>query len=238
MDDGPQYRRILIKLSGEWLMGDSSYGIEPGMVKILAGQIKKINDNGVETGVVIGGGNIFRGLKASQAGMDRVTADHMGMLATVINSLALQDQLIKNGMPARVMTAVDMPAFADTYTQRQARQLLADKTIVIMAAGTGWPFFTTDTAAALRAAETGAQLLIKGTRVDGVYSSDPEIDSKAEFFPELTFDEVLARDLKVMDATAITLCRDNKIPIRVINLNIEDNLYRAARGESLGTLVQ
>ncbi len=238
MGDGPLYKRVLIKLSGESLTGLGKYGIDPDTVSRLGAQIKRLHDDGVEVGLVIGGGNIFRGLKASQAGMDRVTADNMGMMATVINSLALQDHLEKIGVPTRVMTAVRMDTFAEKYNRRRAIRHFEKGRLIIMAAGTGNPYFTTDTAAALRAAEINAEIILKGTRVDGVYSADPEKDEKAVFYKEVSYSDVLARDLKVMDATSIALCRENKIPILVFNLSGKDNLYRAGRGEQVGTLVQ
>lgn len=237
MGDDPLYKRILIKLSGESLTGPGQYGIDPDTVNRLCGQMKRLHNDGVEIGLVIGGGNIFRGLKASQSGMDRVTGDNMGMLATVINSLSLQDQLERIDVPTRVMTAVRMDTFAERYIRRRAIRHLDKGRLIIMAGGTGNPYFTTDTAAALRAVEIGAQLIIKGTRVDGVYSADPEKDKKAVLFKELSYLEVLTQELRVMDATSIALCKENRIPIRVFNLNGEDNLFRAGSGEQVGTLV-
>lgn len=237
MGDDPLYKRILIKLSGESLTGPGSYGIDPETVSRLCLQLKRLHQDGIEIGLVIGGGNIFRGLQASKSGMDRVTADNMGMLATVINSLALQDQLEKIGIPTRVMSAVRMDTFVERYIRRRAVRHLEKGRIIILAAGTGNPFFTTDTAASLRAVEIGAEIILKGTRVDGVYSADPEKDKNALFFDEVSYLEVLTRDLKVMDAASIALCRENNIPILVFNLNGEDNLYRAGRGERVGTLV-
>jgi uridylate kinase len=237
MGDVPRYKRILIKLSGESLTGPGDYGIDPETVTRLCSQVKRLYDDGVEIGMVVGGGNIFRGLKASQSGMDRVTADNMGMLATVINSLALKDYLEKAGIPSRVMSAVRMDTIAEQYVRSNAVAHLEEGRLVIMAAGTGNPYFTTDTAAALRAVEIGAELILKGTRVDGVYSADPEVDKGAEFFTELSYMDVLTKELKVMDATSVALCKDNNIPIRVFNLNGEDNLYRAGLGEQVGTLV-
>lgn len=229
--------RILVKLSGECLMGSERYGIEPEEVKRVCLQIKRLHEAGVEIGIVVGGGNIFRGLKASQLGMDRVTADNMGMLATVINALALQDQLEKNGLKTRVMSAVVIETFAEKYIRRRAIRHLEKGRVVILAAGTGNPFFTTDTAAALRAVEIGAQIILKGTKVDGVYSDDPKTNPKAVFYDEISYVDVLTKELKVMDASAVSLCKDNNIPIRVFNLYVEDNLYRAGIGESVGTLV-
>lgn len=237
MGETPLYKRILIKLSGECLMGSQDYGIDPDAVKKVSQQIKDIHKAGVEIGIVVGGGNIFRGLKASRSGMDRVTGDYMGMLATVINALSLQDQLEQLGSFTRVMSAVRMDDFAEKYIRRRAVRHLEKGRIIIMAAGTGNPFFTTDTAAALRAVETEAEVILKGTRVDGVYSADPEIDKDASFISDLTFLEVLTRELHVMDSASIALCKDNNIPIRVFNMNVEGNLYRAGMGEKLGTLV-
>jgi uridylate kinase len=227
----------MIKLSGECLMGQDNYGLDPEAVERICRQMKRLKEAGVEVGIVVGGGNIFRGLKASRSGMDRVNADYMGMLATVINSLALQDRLEKLGVHTRVMSAVRMDDFAEKYIRRRAVRHLEKGRVVILAAGTGNPFFTTDTAAALRAVEIGCQLILKGTRVDGVYSADPEIDKDASFYSEISYHEVLTRELNVMDASSIALCRENNIPIRVFNLNVEDNLYRAGMGEKLGTLV-
>lgn len=237
MGDVPLYKRILIKLSGESLTGPDSYGIDPGTLTGLCEQIKRVYKAGVEIGLVIGGGNIFRGLKASQSGVDRVTADTMGMLATVVNSLALQDKLEQLELDTRVLSAVRIDTYVEPYIRRRAIRHLEKSRIVILAAGTGNPFFTTDTAAALRAVEIGAEILLKGTRVDGVYSSDPECDADAELYREVSYYDVLAKDLKVMDGTSIALCRENNIPIRVFNLGSEDNLYRAGVGEQVGTLV-
>jgi uridylate kinase len=237
MGDIPLYKRILIKLSGESLTGPNSYGIDPDTLTGLCEQIKRVYEAGVEIGLVIGGGNIFRGLKASQSGVDRVTADTMGMLATVVNSLALQDKLEQMGLDTRVLSAVRIDTYVEPYIRRRAIRHLEKGRIVILAAGTGNPFFTTDTAAALRAVEIGAEILLKGTRVDGVYSSDPERDADAELYSEVSYYDVLAKDLKVMDGTSIALCRENNIPIRVFNLGSEDNLYRAGVGEQVGTLV-
>lgn len=238
MGDEPRYSRILIKLSGEWLAGSDRFGINPEPVNTICLQLKRLQEAGVQIGIVVGGGNIFRGLKASKTGMNRITADHMGMLATVINALALQDHLENMGVPARVLTAVSMEAFADSYTSRRAISHLEKGRVVFLAAGTGHPYFTTDTAAALRASELGAGLILKGTDVDGVYSSDPKTDPKAKLYTELTYLEVLSKELGVMDAAAIALCKANKIPLRVFNLGIENYLYRAGMGESVGTLVK
>jgi uridylate kinase len=237
MGDGPRYKRILIKLSGESLMGGKSYGIDPETVTRLCGQLKRLHDAKIEIGLVVGGGNIFRGMKASESGMDRVSADNMGMLATVINAIALQDRLEKMNVPTRVMSAVRMDIFAERYIRRRAVRHLEKGRFIILAAGTGNPFFTTDTAASLRAVEIGAEVILKATRVDGVYSADPEKDKNAVFHRDLTFMDVLTRELAVMDSSSIALCKDNKIPIVVFNLNVEDNLYRAGMGEQVGTLV-
>jgi uridylate kinase len=238
MEGGPRYKRILIKLSGESLMGASQYGIDPDKVADICREIIRLRESGVEIGLVVGGGNIFRGLRASQAGMNRVTADHMGMLATVINALSLQDQFELLDIPVRVLSAVGMDKFAEKYTTHRAIDHLEKGRIVIFAAGTGSPIFTTDTAASLRAIEIGAEIVIKATRVDGVYSADPEKDDSATFYPELSYQDVLTDDLKVMDATSIALCKENNIPILVFNLNVENNLYRAGMGEQVGTIVR
>lgn len=237
MGDDPLYKRILIKLSGESLTGPGTYGIDPDILMNLCRQIKQIHDVGVQIGLVVGGGNIFRGLKASKSGMDRVTADNMGMLATVINSLAFQDTLEQLNLHTRVMSAIEINTVAEPYIRRRAVRHLEKGRVIVLAGGTGNPFFTTDTAAALRAVEIGAAIILKGTRVDGVFSADPEIDPSAELYSEVSYFDVLAKDLKVMDATSIAMCRENSIPIRVFNLNGEHNLYRAGVGEKVGTLV-
>lgn len=218
-------------------MGSDRYGIDPDAVGRICLQIKRLHEAGAEIGIVVGGGNIFRGLKASQLGMDRVAADNMGMLATVINALALQDQMEKIGLKTRVMSAVLMETFAEKYIRRRAVRHLEKGRVIILAAGTGNPFFTTDTAAALRAIEIGARIILKGTKVDGVYSDDPKTNPNAVFYKEVSYIDVLTKELKVMDASAVSLCKDNGIPIRVFNLYLEDNLYRAGMGESVGTLV-
>ncbi len=237
MGDGPRYKRILVKLSGESLTGPDRYGIDPEILAGFCHQLQRIHQAGVQIGLVVGGGNIFRGLKASQSGMDRVTADNMGMLATVINSLAFQDALEQLGLHTRVLSAIEINMVAEPYIRRRAVRHLEKGRIIVLAAGTGNPFFTTDTAAALRAVEIGAEIILKATRVDGVYSADPEVDADAELFSEVTYFDVLAKELKVMDATSIAMCRENSIPIRVFNLNGENNLYRAGVGEAVGTLV-
>lgn len=237
MGDTPRYKRVLVKLSGEWLMGSGRYGIDPEAIDLICVQLKRLKDAGVEIGLVVGGGNIFRGLAASKSGLDRVTADNMGMLATVINALALQNQLEKLDVPTRVMTAVPMETFGEKYIRRRAVRHLEKGRLTILAGGTGNPFFTTDSAAALRAVEIGAEVILKGTRVNGVYSADPEKNPKAVYYPEVSYLEVLTKELAVMDAAAISLCKENSLPIRVFNLNTDDNLYRAGMGEPIGTLV-
>lgn len=233
----PAYKRILLKISGEALMGGDRSGINSRAVETIGGQIKQVKDLGIEIALVIGGGNIFRGLHASERGMDRVTADNMGMLATVINSLAMMDALEKLGIYTRVMSAVHIEAFAESYIRRRAVRHMEKGRLVILAAGTGNPYFSTDTAASLRAMEIGADVMIKATRVDGVYSADPEKDPQAQFFPRLTYMDLLTRELKVMDATAVSLLKDSRIPVLVINLNKEGTLLRAVRGEPVGTLI-
>ena len=213
----PVYKRILLKLSGEALMGEQEFGISSAVITSYARQIKEIVDMGVEVGIVIGGGNIFRGLSGTEQGVDRVTGDHMGMLATVINSLALQNSIEQLGVPTRVLTAINMPEIAEPYIRRRAERHLEKGRVVIFGAGTGNPYFTTDTAAALRAIEIGADVVIKATKVDGVYDKDPVKYKDAVKYNEVTYSEVLNKDLKVMDAAAISLCRDNKLPLIVFN---------------------
>ena len=238
MSDGKtRYTRILVKLSGEALLGASDYGIDPAVLKRIAGELQDIIQMGVQVAVVIGGGNIFRGAGLARAGMDRVAADHMGMLATVMNSLAMQDALEGLGMYARVMSAIRINQVCEDYIRRRAVRHLEKGRIVIFAAGTGNPFFTTDTAASLRAIEIDADVLLKATKVDGVYSDDPVRNPKATHYARLTFDKVLTDKLNVMDATAIVMCRDNRLPLRVFNLNNAGDLPRIVRGEELGTLV-
>ena len=236
-DGKPAYRRILVKLSGEALMGDSDYGIDPAFLKRLASEIAAVRELGVEVAVVIGGGNLFRGAGLARAGMDRVTADQMGMLATVMNSLALQDSLESIGVFVRVLSAVRINQVCEDYIRRRAVRHLEKGRVCIFAAGTGNPFFTTDTAASLRAIEIEADLLLKATKVDGVYDSDPVVNPQARRYDRLTFDQVLDGRLNVMDATAIVLCRDNRLPLRVFDLNEAGALVRVARGEDVGTLV-
>jgi len=236
-DTQSPYRRVLVKLSGEVLMGSEQYGIEPAMLARVAEEIHQLADLAIEVGIVIGGGNIFRGAGLARAGMDRVTADHMGMLATLINALALQDALERVGAHARVMSALQIHEVCEDYIRRRAIRHLEKGRIVIFAAGTGNPFFTTDTAAALRAIEIGADLLIKATKVDGVYSADPNTDKAATRYARLTFDQVLSDKLNVMDATAIVMCRENSLPIRVFDLRRPGDMVRLVGGQDVGTLV-
>lgn len=232
------YKRILLKLSGESLMGKQGYGIDPERLNAYAEQIKQIADMGVQIGIVIGGGNIFRGLSGSQKGFDRVKGDQMGMLATVINSLALSSALEAKGQKVRVLTAVRMEPIGDFYNKAKAIRLLNKGNVVIMAAGTGNPYFTTDTGSSLRAIEIEADVMFKGTRVDGIYTADPEKDPTATKFGEITYDEVLSRGLKVMDLTAICMCKENNMPIYVFNMDTEGNLKKVINGEAIGTLVK
>ncbi len=234
----PRYRRILLKLSGEALMGANEFGIEPGTVAQIALQIQEIHRLGVEIAIVVGGGNIFRGMASAARGMDRATADYMGMLATVMNSLALQDSLEKLGLETRVLSAIDMRAVAEAYTRRRALQHLAKKRLVIFGAGTGNPFFTTDTAAALRAIEMDAAIIMKATKVDGIYTADPLHHPDAQKMNHTTYMHVLEHKLKVMDATAISLCMDNGMPILVFDLTKPGNIVKAVMGENIGTLVE
>lgn len=233
----PRYTRILVKLSGEALLGESDYGIDPAVLKRIAGELQDIVQMEVQVAVVIGGGNIFRGAGLARAGMDRVAADHMGMLATVMNSLALQDALESLGLHARVMSAIRINEVCEDYIRRRAVRHLEKGRIAVFAAGTGNPFFTTDTAAALRAIEIGADVLLKATKVNGVYSDDPLRNPAAVRYARLTFDKVLTDKLNVMDATAIVMCRDNRLPLRVFNLNNPGDLPRIVRGEDVGTAV-
>jgi uridylate kinase len=231
------FGRILLKLSGEALLGEEDYGIDPRMLARVAGEMAELMRLGLQVGVVIGGGNIFRGAGLARAGMDRVTGDHMGMLATVINALALQDALERAGVYARVMSALQIHDVCEDYIRRRAIRHLEKGRVVILAAGTGNPFFTTDTAAALRAIEIGADVLIKATKVDGVYTADPKKDATASRYERLSYDKVLTDKLDVMDATAVVMCRDNRLPIRIFDLNTPGGLVRVARGEPVGTLV-
>ncbi|MCC6171132.1 MAG: UMP kinase [Gammaproteobacteria bacterium] len=233
----PRYRRMLVKLSGEALMGGSDYGIDPGMLRRIALEIQELLAMGIQTAVVLGGGNIFRGAGLARAGMDRVTADQMGMLATVMNCLAMQDALEGLGCHARVMSAIRINEVCEDFIRRRAIRHLEKGRVVLFAAGTGNPFFTTDTAASLRAIEIGAEVLLKATKVNGIYSDDPVKNPAAVHYPKLNFDRVLAERLNVMDATAIVMCRDNNLPLRVFNLNNPGDLLRIARGEDVGTAV-
>jgi len=233
----PVYSRILLKLSGEALMGEQAFGIDPGITTQIAREIGEVQSLGVQTGVVIGGGNLFRGLAASARGMDRSTADSMGMLATVINALALQDALEQIGVTTRVATAIEMRSVAEPFIRRRAIRHLEKGRVVVFAAGTGNPYFTTDTAAALRAMEMRAEVILKGTKVDGVYTADPMIDRTAKRYDSISYLQVLEQGLKVMDATAISLCMDNKLPIIVFNLRQGGNLRRVIMGEPVGTTV-
>ena len=233
----PRYGRVLLKLSGEALMGEQQFGIDPAVTNQIAKDIFEIQQLGVQTGIVIGGGNIFRGVASAAKNMDRVTADHMGMLATVINSLALQDALEQMGAPTRVMSAIQMNQVAEPYIRRRAIRHLEKGRIVIFAGGTSNPYFSTDTAAALRALEIKAQVMAKATRVNGVYDKDPLKFSDALFHPEITYLEVLSKGLGVIDASAVAMCRDNRLPIIVFNLNTDGNIMRMSTGEPVGTLI-
>jgi len=233
----PKLARVLVKLSGEALLGRADYGIDPDMLRRVAAELGELRNLGIQVAVVIGGGNIFRGEGLARSGMDRVTADQMGMLATVMNALAMQDALEAQKVHARVMSAIRINEVCEDYIRRRAIRHLEKGRVVIFAAGTGNPFFTTDTAASLRAIEIEANLLLKATKVNGIYSADPVKDPKATHYPRLTFDKVLREQLSVMDATAIVMCRDHRLPLRVYNLNNEGDLLRIARGEDVGTLV-
>ena len=238
MSDNPvQYRRVLLKLSGEALMGELDYGIEPRVIQRIAAEIATALQTGVEIAIVVGRGNIFRGAGLARAGMDRVTGDHMGMLATVMNALAIQDALEALDVHARVMSALEINAVCEDYIRRRAIRHLEKGRIVIMAAGTGNPFFTTDTAASLRAIEIGADVLLKATKVDGVYDADPAKNPDAHRFDMVSYDQVIADKLNVMDATAIVMCRDNHLPLRVFNLKRANALVQAMSGDEIGTLV-
>ncbi|NIR30640.1 MAG: UMP kinase [Gammaproteobacteria bacterium] len=234
----PKYRRVLLKMSGEALLGDAPYGIDPGVLKRSAAEVIELNHRGVQVAIVIGAGNLFRGAGLAAAGMDPVTADHIGMLGTVINALALQDAIERQGAFARVMSAIRINEICEDYIRRRAVRHLEKGRVVIFAAGTGNPFFTTDSAASLRAAEIDADLMIKATKVDGVYSADPVRDPEAVRHSRLTYDEVFAKKLGVMDATAVVLCRDHDMPLRVINMNKEGALLRTVMGEDEGTLIE
>ncbi len=232
------YKRILLKLSGEALLGNEDFGIDPEVLSRMADELKEVNDLGIQVGVVVGGGNIFRGQGLARAGMDRVTGDHMGMLATLINSLALQDALERVDVMARVMSGLQINEVCEDYIRRRAVRHLQKGRITIFGAGMGNPFFTTDTAASLRAIEIGADMLVKATRVDGVYDADPETHPHAKRYEELTYDKVIADRLNVMDTTAVVMCRDNKLPIRVFDLHVPGNLMALVKGGDVGTLVR
>ncbi|KOR33735.1 MULTISPECIES: UMP kinase [Planktothricoides] len=231
------YRRVLLKLSGEALMGDLAYGIDPSVVHGIAEEVAHVVGQGIEVAIVVGGGNIFRGVKGASAGMDRATADYIGMIATVMNSLTLQDALEQMQIPTRVQTAIAMQEIAEPYIRRRAMRHLEKKRVVIFAAGSGNPFFTTDTTAALRAAEIDAEVIFKATKVDGIYDSDPHQNPQARRYETLTYSEVLTQDLRVMDGTAIALCKENNIPIIVFDLSVKNNIRRALMGEKIGTIV-
>jgi len=235
--DSPKYRRILLKLSGEALMGDEAFGIHRQTIQEIAAEMAAVARMGVEIGVVIGGGNIFRGVAPGAAGMDRATADYMGMLATVMNALALQDALRSAGIASRVQSALNIERIVEPYIRGKAIRYLEEGKVVVFAAGTGNPFFTTDTAAALRASEVGAEIVLKATKVDGVYTADPHKDATARRFERISFDEAIQRNLKVMDATALTLCRDQKLPVTVFSIFKKHALQRVVTGENEGTLV-
>jgi uridylate kinase len=239
LTDKPAFQRVLVKLSGEALMGDLEFGTDADTVAAIARQLKRVHDRGVEVAVVLGAGNVYRGLEGAAAGMDRATADYMGMLATVLNALTLQDALEKEGVYTRVLSALTIPEVAEAYIRRRAMRHLEKGRIVIFAAGTGNPFFTSDTAAALRALEVHAEaILMAKNGVEGVYTADPKVDPAAEFIPEITAREALNRGLKVMDSTALSLCMDNHLPINVFNMNDEANMDRIVSGERVGTLVR
>ncbi|MBD1812125.1 UMP kinase [Microcoleus sp. FACHB-DQ6] len=231
------YQRVLLKLSGEALMGSLGYGIDPVVVQSIAQEVAKVVSEGIQIAIVVGGGNIFRGVKAASAGMDRATADYVGMIATVMNAITLQDALEQAGVPTRVQSAIAMQEVAEPYIRRRAIRHLEKKRVVIFGAGSGNPFFTTDTTAALRAAEIDAEVIFKATKVDGVYDSDPHLNPNARRYQTLTYAHVLNQDLRVMDSTAIALCKENNIPIMVFDLSVSGNIYRAVMGESIGTLV-
>jgi len=233
----PAYKRVLLKLSGEAMMGSQGYGIEPATVEFLASEIKNTASLGVELSVVIGGGNIFRGIEAATLGMERVTADYMGMLATSINALALQNALEQAGVDTRVLSAIDMREVSEPYVRRRALRHMEKGRVVIFSAGTGNPYFSTDTAAALRAVEVGAEIILKATKVDGVYSDDPVKNPKAKKYDRITYIDVLKQNLRVMDSTAISLCMDNSLPIMVFNIRDKGNIQKAVMGERIGTYI-
>jgi len=233
-----KYKRILLKLSGESLMGDNEYGIDPKKLNDYAQEIKTVADLGVQVAIVIGGGNIFRGLKGASQGMDRVQGDYMGMLATVINSMALQSELEKLQIPTKLLSGITIDPICESMSRLKAVNYLINGNVVIISGGTGNPFFTTDTASALRAVEIEADIILKGTRVDGIYTADPEKDKTAKKYEEITFEEVYQKGLNIMDLTAFTLCKENKLPILVFNMNIKNNLKKIVEGEKVGTIVK
>ena len=234
---GRAYQRVLLKLSGEALMGDLAYGIDPAVVQNIAREVAEVVAKSIQVAIVVGGGNIFRGIKAAAGGMDRATADYIGMIATVMNAMTLQDALEQIGVPTRVQTAIAMQEVAEPYIRRRAMRHLEKGRVVIFGAGSGNPFFTTDTTAALRAAEINAEVIFKATKVDGVYDSDPKTNPGAQRYQSITYGQVLAQDLRVMDGTAIALCKENDIPIMVFDLSVAGNIRRAVMGESVGTIV-
>ena len=233
----PVYRRILLKLSGEVLSGEQGFGIDPAKAAQLAEEIKSVHEMDIDIGLIIGAGNIFRGMQAASKGMDRVTGDYLGMLATIMNAISVQDALEKAGVESRTLSAITVSQIAEPYIRRRALRHLDKKRVVIVAGGTGNPYFTTDTAAALRATELKAEVLLKGTKVDGVYDKDPILNSDAVRFNKISFSEVLTKNLRVMDLTAITLCKENVLPIRVFNINNEGDLKRLVEGEDIGTII-
>lgn len=235
---GRVYQRVLLKLSGEALMGNLGYGIDPAVVQEIAQEVAEVVAKGIQVAIVVGGGNIFRGVKASSAGMDRATADYIGMIATVMNAMTLQDALEQMGVPTRVQTAIAMQEVAEPYIRRRAIRHLEKKRVVVFGAGSGNPFFTTDTTAALRAAEIDAEVIFKATKVDGIYDSDPKLNPDARRYQTLTYGHVLTHDLRVMDSTAIALCKENSIPILVFDLSVRGNIQRAVNGEPIGTIVR
>jgi uridylate kinase len=233
-----KFKRVLLKLSGESLMGDQGFGIDSKVLDFFADEVKQVHDIGLELGIVIGGGNIYRGLSAGAQGIDRVTGDHMGMLATMINSLALQNAIEKKGIYTRLMSAIQMSQIAEPYIRRRAIRHLEKKRTIIFGAGTGHPYFSTDTAASLRAVEINAEVIIKGTRVDGVYDSDPEKNPDAVMFKTVSYIDVLKKNLRVMDLTAISLCQENSLPIVVFNMDVPGNLLKLVTGENIGTIIK
>lgn len=234
----PKFKRILLKLSGESLMGDQGFGIDAKVLNFFSEEVKQVHDIGVEVGIVIGGGNIYRGLSASDQGIDRVTGDHMGMLATMINSLALQNAIEQKGIYTRLMAAIQMSQIAEPYIRRRAIRHLEKGRVLIFGAGTGHPYFSTDTAASLRAVEINADVIIKGTRVDGVYDSDPEKNPDAFRFENISYIDILKKNLRVMDLTAISLCQENNLPIVVFNMDVPGNLLKLVTGENIGTIIK